>query len=181
MRGSCITGFWTQGFSIIYMGKPVASRFGLMASRIQDWRILIPFGNRVYDCLSQFCLMKNGRESLKLIFKKGLKTWNPNFRLKVSNQEDQENRRMPFQTFRLFQEFSTETSKATRNWVNGKPHVAFFQFWELARVKTSKRTIAPILSRRYLIPSRKLVFINQMALIGDDLIRKYLSMQKFIQ
>ena len=72
-------------------------------------------------CLSQFRLMKNGRESLKLIFKKGLKTWNPNFRLKVSNQEDQENRRMPFQTFRLFQEFSTETSKATRNWVNGKP------------------------------------------------------------
>ena len=72
-------------------------------------------------CLSQFRLMKNGRESLKLIFKKGLKTWNPNFCLKVSNQEDQENRRMPFQTFRLFQEFSTETSKATRNWVNGKP------------------------------------------------------------
>ena len=66
--------------------------------------------------------MKNGRESLKLIFKKGLKTWNPNFRLEVSNQE---NSRMPFQKFRFLQEFSTETSKATRNWVNGKPHVAF--------------------------------------------------------
>ena len=146
MRGSCIAGFWTQGFSTIYMGKPVASRFGLMVSRIQDWRILIPFGNRVYDCLSQFRLMKNGRESLKLIFKKGLKTWNPNFRLEVSNQE---NSRMPFQKFRFLQEFSTETSNATRNWVNGKPHVTFFQFWEPARVKSSKRTIAPILNLKY--------------------------------
>ena len=44
-----------------------------------------------------------------------------------------------------------------------------------------KRTIAPILSRKYLIASRKFVSINQMALIGDDLVRKYLSMQKFIQ
>ena len=70
MWGSCIAGFWTQGFSAIYMGKPVASRFGLVVSRIQDWRILIPFGNRVYDCLSQFRVMKNGRESLKLILKK---------------------------------------------------------------------------------------------------------------
>ena len=178
MRGGCIPGFWTQGFSTIYSGEPVASQFGQMVNRIQDWWVLIPLGNRVYDCLSQFRLMKNDRESLKLIFKKGLKTRNPNFRLEVSNQE---NSRIPFQTFRFLEEFSTETSKATRNWVNGKPHVAFFQFWELARVKTSKRTIAPILSRRYLIPSRKLVFINQMALIGDDLIRKYLSMQKFIQ
>ena len=178
MRGGCIPGFWTQGFSTIYSGKPVASQFGQMVSKIQDWRILIPLGNRVYDCLRQFRLMKNHRESLKLIFKKGLKTRNPNFRLEVSNQE---NSRMPFQTFRFLEEFSTETSKATRNWVNGKPHVAFFQFWELARVKTSKRTIAPILSRRYLIPSRKLVFINQMALIGDDLIRKYPAMQIFIQ
>ena len=146
MWRSCIAGFWTQGFSTIYMGKPVASRFGLMVSRIQDWRILIPFDNRVHDCISQFRLMKNGRESLKLIFKKGLKTWNPNFRLEVSNQE---NSRMPFQKFRFLQEFSTETSNATRNWVNGKPHVTFFQFWEPARVKSSKRTIAPILSRKY--------------------------------
>ena len=180
MRGGCIPGFWTQGFSTIYSGEPVASQFGQMVNRIQDWWVLIPLGNRVYDCLSQFRLMKNDRESLKLIFKKGLKTRNPNFRLEVSNQE---NSRIPFQTFRFLEEFSTETSKATRNWVNGKPHVAFFQFWELARVKTSKRTIAPILSRRYLIPSRKLVFINQMAFIGDDLIRKYLAniSQKFIQ
>ena len=132
MRGSCIAGFWTQGFSTIYMGKPVASRFGLMVSRIQD----------------------------------------------------QENSRMPFQMFRFLQEFSIETSNATRNWVNGKPHVAFFQFWEpaYARVKSSKRTIAPILCRKYFkTPSRKLVFINQTALIGGDLIRKYLAMQKFIQ
>ena len=48
MRGSCIAGFWTRGFSTIYMGKPVASRFGQMVRRIQDWLILIPFGNRVY-------------------------------------------------------------------------------------------------------------------------------------
>ena len=180
MRGGCIPGFWTQGFSTIYSGKPVASQFGQMVNRIQDWWVLIPLGNRVYDCLSQFRLKKNDCENLKLIFKKGLKTRNPNFRLEVSNQE---NSQMPFQTFRFLEEFSTETSKATRNWVNGKPHVAFFQFWELARVKTSKRTIAPILSRRYLIPSRKLVFINQMAFIGDDLSRKYLAniSQKFIQ
>ena len=30
------------------MGKPVASRFGQMVNRIQDWWILIPFGNRIY-------------------------------------------------------------------------------------------------------------------------------------
>ena len=30
------------------MGKPVAPRFGQMVRRIQDWLILIPFGNRVY-------------------------------------------------------------------------------------------------------------------------------------
>ena len=48
MRGSCIAGFWTHGFSTIYMGKPVAPRFGQMVRRIQDRLILIPFGNRVY-------------------------------------------------------------------------------------------------------------------------------------
>ena len=120
MRGSCIACFWTQGFSTIYMGKQAAPRFGQMVRRIQDWLILIPSGNRVYH-LPKSVSFNEGRESLRLIFKKGWKTWKPNFRLKVSNQEDQENRRMPFQTFRLFQEFSTETSKATRNWVNGKP------------------------------------------------------------
>ena len=51
MRGSCIAGFWTQGFSTIYMGKPVAPRFGQMVRRIQDGSILIPFGNRVYHLL----------------------------------------------------------------------------------------------------------------------------------
>ena len=30
------------------MGKPVTSRFGQMVNRIQDWWILIPFGNSVY-------------------------------------------------------------------------------------------------------------------------------------
>ena len=38
MRRSCIAGFWTQGLSTIYMGKPVASRFGTVR-RIQDWLI----------------------------------------------------------------------------------------------------------------------------------------------
>ena len=37
-------------------------------------------------CLSQLPLTKNGR--MKIIFKKGLKTWNPNFRLEFSNQEN---------------------------------------------------------------------------------------------
>ena len=118
MRGSCIAGFWTQGFSTIYTGKPV----GLGKYSEENWFRTDKFWFRSVIafpvCLSQFRLMKNGRESLKLTLKKGLKTWNPNFSLDVSNQE---NRRMPFQTFCLFQEFSTETSKATRNWVNGKP------------------------------------------------------------
>ena len=48
MRGSFIAGSWKQGFSTIYMGKPVASRFGQMVRRIQDWLILIPFSNRVH-------------------------------------------------------------------------------------------------------------------------------------
>ena len=42
-------------------------------------------------CLSQFRLTKNGRESLKIIFKKGLKTWNPSFRLEFSNQKKKMN------------------------------------------------------------------------------------------
>ena len=32
----------------IYMGKPVASRFGQMVNRIQNSWILSPFGNRFY-------------------------------------------------------------------------------------------------------------------------------------
>ena len=52
--------------------------------------------------------MKNGRESLKLIFKKGLKTLNPNFRLEVSNQEK---RRLPFQTFVCFRNFPLKRRK----------------------------------------------------------------------
>ena len=51
IRGSFIAGFWTQGFSTVYMGKPVASRFGQMVRRIQDRLILIPFGNSVYHLL----------------------------------------------------------------------------------------------------------------------------------
>ena len=106
MRGSCIAGFWTQGFSTIYRGKLVASRFGQMVDRIQDWRVLIPFDNRVYHLpkLSQFRLTKNGRKSLKLIFKTGLKTWNPNFGLEVSNQENREcllRRSVCFRNFQL--------------------------------------------------------------------------------
>ena len=38
-----------------------------------------------------------------------------------------------------------------------------------------------MLSQKYLIASGKSVFIKQMALFGDDLIRKYPAMQKFIQ
>ena len=51
----------------------------------------------------------------------------------------------------------------------------------LVFVYSSKRTIAPILIRKYLIASRKLVFTNQMALFGDDFIRKYTTVQKCIQ
>ena len=46
MRGSCIAGFWTQGFSTIYMGKPVASRFGGKNSGLINFDS-VP-GNRVY-------------------------------------------------------------------------------------------------------------------------------------
>ena len=109
MRGSCIAAFRTQGFSTIYMGKPVASRFGQMVNRIQDWWILIPFGNRVCICLSQFRLRKNGCESLKLIFKKGLKTWNPNFRLEFSNQEN--NRMYLFRRSVFFRNFPLKRRK----------------------------------------------------------------------
>ena len=64
MRGSCISGFWTQGFSTIYMGKPVASRFGQMVNRIQDWWIFIPFSNRVYLLpKSVSCNEKRARKS----------------------------------------------------------------------------------------------------------------------
>ena len=71
----------TQSFSTIFMGKPVASRFGQMANRIQDWWILIPFGNRVYHLPRSVSFNENRPQSVKLIFKKGLKTWYPNFGL----------------------------------------------------------------------------------------------------
>ena len=97
------------------MGKPVASQFWLMVSRIQDWLILIPFDNSVYHLPKSISFNeKRPRKSETDIQKRFAEI--RNFRLEVSNQE---NSRMPFQTFRLFQEFSTETSKAT--WVNGKP------------------------------------------------------------
>ena len=119
MRGGCIAGFWTQGFSTIYMDKPVASRFGQMVKRIQDWLILIPFRVIAFTIfLSQFRLTKNGRESLRLIFENGFEDMKSKFLPGIFQQE---NSRMPFQTFRLFQEFSTQTSKTIWNWVNGKP------------------------------------------------------------
>ena len=82
MRGSCIAGFWTQGFSTFYIWVN-RSLHGLgkwwTEFRTDEFwfRSVIAFT----ICLSQFRLRKNGCESLKLIFKKGLKTWNPNFRL----------------------------------------------------------------------------------------------------
>ena len=54
-------------------------------------------------CLSQFRLTKNGRESQKLIFKKGLKTWNPNFRrsFQPGNRECLFRRSVCFRNFPL--------------------------------------------------------------------------------
>ena len=59
--------------------------------------------------LSQFRVTKNGRESLKLIFKKGLKTWNPNFRLEFSNQEN--NRMHLFRRSVFFRNFPLKRRK----------------------------------------------------------------------
>ena len=100
MRGSCIAGFWTQGFSTIYMGKPVASRFGGKNSGLL---ILIPFRVIAFTiCLSQFRSTKNGLESLRLIFENGFEDMKSKFLPGIFQQE---NTRMPFHTFRLFQEF----------------------------------------------------------------------------
>ena len=64
-------------------------------------------------------------------------------------------------------------------------HVAFFSVLRARKGKNlEKNYCTNTWSKIFLffkIASSKLVFINQMALIGDDLIRKYLSMQKFIQ
>ena len=91
------------------MGKPVASQFGIMVSRIQDWLIFFPFGNRVYHLPKSVLFNeKRPRKSETDIQKRFAEI--RNFRLEVSNQE---NNRMPFQAFRLFQEFYTETPKAT--------------------------------------------------------------------
>ena len=49
MRGSYIAGFWTQGFSSIYISKPVALRFGQMVKKNSGLKNFdsVP-GNRVY-------------------------------------------------------------------------------------------------------------------------------------
>ena len=115
MRGSCIAGFWTQGFSTSYMGKPVASRFGQMVNRIQDWWILIPFGNRVYHLPKPVSFKEKRLRKPETNIQKRFEDMKSEFSPGFSNKE---NSRMPFQTFGLFQEFSTETSKTTRDWVN---------------------------------------------------------------
>ena len=102
--------------------------------------------------LSQFRVTKNGRESLKLIFKKGLKTWNPNFRLEFSNQEN--NRMHLFRRSVFFRNFPLKRRKqpetelmvslakhhAVASWFTHDViqvyrllfgiHVAFLQFWD---------------------------------------------------
>ena len=70
---------------------------------------MIPFGNRVYHLPKSVSFKeKRLRKPEDNIQKRFAEI--RNFRLEVSNQE---NNRMLFQTFRLFQEFSTETPKAT--------------------------------------------------------------------
>ena len=110
MRGSCIAGFWTQGFSTFYIWVN-RSLHGLgkwwTEFRTDEFwfRSVIAFT----ICLSQFRLRKNGCESLKLIFKKGLKTWNPNFRLEFSNQEN--NRMHLFRRSVFFRNFPLKRRK----------------------------------------------------------------------
>ena len=111
MRGSCIAGFWTQGFSTIYMGQPVASQFGLMVSRIQDWWFSIPFGNRVYHLPKSVSFHEKGRKNLKLMIQKRFFEIR-NFRLEVSNQEIVEclfRRSVCFRNFPLKRQKQPET------------------------------------------------------------------------
>ena len=117
MRGSCIAGFWTQGFSTIYMGKPVASQFGIMVSRIQDWLIFFRSVIAFTICLSQSCLMKNGRENLKLIFKKGL----PKSEISAWKFPTRKIIECFFRRFVCFRNFPLKRRKQPRNWVDGKP------------------------------------------------------------
>ena len=81
--------------STIYIGKQVASRFGQMVRRNQDRLILIPFGNRVYHF----------RKSVSFNVKGPRK---PELSLEVSNQE---NRRLPFQTFVCVRNFLLKRRK----------------------------------------------------------------------
>ena len=64
-------------------------------------------------------------------------------------------------------------------------HAAFFAVLRARKGKNvEKNYFTNTKSKIFLffkIASRKLVFINQMALIDDDLIRKHLSKQKIIQ
>ena len=114
MRGSCTAGFWTQGFSTTtWVNRSLHGLGTEMVNRIQDWWILIPFRVIAFTiCLTQFRLRKNGCESLKLIFKKGLKTWNPNFRLEFSSKENRQcllRRSVCFRNFPLKRRKQPET------------------------------------------------------------------------
>ena len=118
MTGSCIAGFWTQGFSTIYRGKPVASRFGQMVNRIQDWWILIPFDNHVYHLPKSVSFNEKRPRKPETNIQKRFEDMKSEFQPGNFQTGKQG---MSFQTFRLFHKFFTETSKTARIWVNGKP------------------------------------------------------------
>ena len=91
------------------MGKPVAPRFGQMVRRIQDWLILIPFGNRVYHLPKSVSFNEKRPRKPETNIQKRFEGMKSKFLPGIFQPE---------KTFRLFQELSTEMSK---NWVNGKP------------------------------------------------------------
>ena len=66
------------------MSEPVGSRFGQMASNIQNWQVSCR--NRVYHL--ELHLPKYGREGLKLVSKMAFKKWNTNFCLEHSDREN---------------------------------------------------------------------------------------------
>ena len=101
----CIAGFWTQGVSSIYISKPVASRFGQMVKRIQDWWILIC----VYHLPKAGSFNEKRPRKPETNIQKRFEGMKSKFLPGIFQPE---------KTFRLFQELSTEMSK---NWVNGKP------------------------------------------------------------
>ena len=85
----------------IYMSEPVGSRFGQMASNIQNWQVSCR--NRVYHL--ELHLPKYGREGLKLVSKMAFKKWNTNFGWNIPIGKTG----LLFQTFRCSRKFSTET------------------------------------------------------------------------